>query len=67
MRYIRKQVAQFSLHLSSKIMDNEEFFTTPDFIHGIPRASEIPAPDLTNENGDPWSMGTYKPITMACQ
>ena len=67
LRYIRKQVAQFSLHLSSKMLDNEEFFTTPDFINGIPRASEIPAPDLTNENGDPWSMGTYKPIAMSCQ
>jgi len=48
-------------------MDNENFFTTPEFIHGIPRESEIPAPDLTNENGDPLSMETCKPITMACQ
>jgi len=49
------------------MLDNEEFFTTPDFINGIPRASEFPAPDWTNENGDPWSMGTYKPIAMSCQ
>jgi len=37
-------------------LNNKEFFTTPDFINGIPRASEIPAPDLTNENATrgPW-------------
>ena len=69
--YIRKQVAQFSQNLSTQMLQNENFYTVPDFhrtlpSNGPPMASTIPAPDVQNEGGLPQFMGNHRPIALTC-
>ena len=69
--YIRKQVAQFLQNLSTQMLQNENFYTVPDFqralpSNGPPMANTIPAPDVQNEGGLPQFMGNHRPIALTC-
>ena len=71
LRYIRKQVAQFSQNLSTQMLQNENFYTVPDFqralpSNGPPMANTIPTPDVQNEGGLPLFMGNHRPIALTC-
>ena len=48
LRYIRKQVEGFSSNISSLMLQNEDFFTTPNTIPTIPHTDSRTPNDPTN-------------------
>ena len=58
--YIRKQVAQFSIDISDRMLAHADFFTTPDVEH------DAHPPPTVHENidGGVIDWGVFKPIRL---
>ena len=65
--YIRKQVQQFSVGLSDKMLESEDYFTTPDYRNIASSSDSAPALASQKLNGlTHKSLGTWHhPITIS--